>query len=229
MFLLIILTMQLTKFAIFKRKSMSIVMMMLLVMFLLKPTGVLALNNQSKIKSNSIQKCDHIRSNESAQGISSYLVCHNFNAWSDLNSELKSIINKSAPDLFFLKPNQPIQLTSELNMTRFFEITDSGNPGSLYVYGLSGVTLYPWPSFSKCDNNPGPRSLFLFLSTIEFYVINTPSGGCTCNRDLLPDNSNTQVSLLSSSCISKIHIDFGNTYGSTFCPYLFNLYATNGG
>jgi hypothetical protein len=143
------------------------------------------------------------------------LRCVEFDALSDLNSELVSINSTSKPNIVMLKPSERILLTYELNMSLL------ANSDELYLYDLIGVNVYPGSFFSNCTK----KTLFLSLSAIGFYVNNLPPNGYTCTSDLIPDGYPTRVSLF-SAFINHLVIRNGNTQGSlqsqtTICPYVF--------
>jgi hypothetical protein len=151
----------------------------------------------------------------STQSYSSNLTCTEFNSWSEVNDEFSSIKNSNNPNPISLKPSELILLTSELNITRVAYSYD------LFLYGVSGINVYPWPalSFTCCFE----KGLNLFFSTIEFYVNSKPPSDYTCSPALIPDNTTASVSLF-SKYLQGITLHYGNTYGSssrTVCPYLF--------
>jgi hypothetical protein len=164
---------------------------------------------------NATAKCENVfekRYNKSD------LTCHQFSSWNEANEALKAtnFTNPTAP--VFMKPSEPILLTSELNTSLVLFSS------ALLFYGLSGVNVYPWPAW-----NNDQKGFSLFLSKIEFHVNSTPPTGYICSPNLLPDDSATSVSLLSSH-IKSIIIIYGNKYSSSaICPFLFkNAQLTDG-
>jgi hypothetical protein len=125
-------------------------------------------------------------------------------------------------DPIYVKPSKPILLTSELNIS----LLAYSNPfcfssNQIFLYDISGVNVYPWPPL-VCTNCQ-KKTLDLDLSTIEFYVNNTPSTSYSCSPDLIPDDSATSVSFL-STYLDQLTVSYGNTYAissQTICPFLF--------
>jgi hypothetical protein len=145
----------------------------------------------------------------------SNLTCDEFSSWSEVNTELISnncTINPPNPVTLML--SEPILFTSELNVSFVDSFYD------LWLYGVSGVSVYPWPALSVGSSK---KSMIFNFSTIEFYVNNTPPSGYTCTPRLLPDNSAKSVSFL-SSYTDTIFFGYGNKYSSSsqsVCPFLF--------
>jgi hypothetical protein len=150
------------------------------------------------------QTCIYTRYNSTFPSIS--LICHNFNAWSELTAELVSINHTFLPNPIIFKPNQPIALTSELNMSL---VAFSSDDNRYIFYDLSGVNVYPWPPLTCLECTK--KSLYLYSSTIKFYVNNTSVYPCTAA--LIPDNSVDRVSFL-SKYLDGIYIEYDNTYGT---------------
>jgi hypothetical protein len=148
-----------------------------------------------------------------------YLICDNFNAWSELNEELVSINKSLSPNPVIFKPNQPIPLSSELNMSLVAYNSSTPDLQRYSVYTILGVNVYPWPPCFSCI----AKILSLYLSTMKFYVNGTSPADYTCTPDLIPDNTATSVSLL-STYINGINVNFGNKFDSgsnAVCPFLF--------
>jgi hypothetical protein len=149
--------------------------------------------------------------------------CYNFKSWSEINEVINELHKnkdcKIAPYQIFLKPSAPIQLTSELNISFGFTISADLNSSIILIAGVTGVEVCPWPaSFYGLQ-----QCLTLSLSTVQFYVNNTPPWEYTCDPGLIPAYSPKSVSFF-STYIGEIDIDYGNTYGSasqTVCPFVF--------
>jgi hypothetical protein len=118
-----------------------------------------------------------------------------------------------------VKPNQPIPFSGTFNATQF---------SSLFLYGLSGVSMYPWPCCSVA------KILHILFSNVGFFVNDTSPGNYICSAGIIPDSvfptSSTNVTLFSK--LNMVKIEYGNTYGSgsdAVCPYLFkNAYVMFG-
>jgi hypothetical protein len=131
-------------------------------------------------------QCDPYTCNNSSYS----LTCRDFNSWSELNTVF--ITNHKnctkAPGFIGLQPSSPIVLTSELNISiGFFKIVNGNN--IVWVSGLKGVNVYPWPALDL--NEFGLKQFVLFFSAVNFYVNNTPPSVYTCNSNLVPDNCHT--------------------------------------
>jgi hypothetical protein len=134
----------------------------------------------------------------------SALICHDLHSWSEAIKSINSI-NCTNRDLIVLKPLSPILLTSELSFV-------STTYPSFFIYGVSGVNVYPWNSV--CSNC---AAVSLGLSNIEFYVNNQPPSQYTCSPSLVPSGSS-----FFQSYLLQLTLIGGNTYGSSaVCPYLF--------
>jgi hypothetical protein len=142
------------------------------------------------------------------------LACRNFNSWSELDDTICFLYKCNAPqDSVSFQPSEPIVLTSELNISLV------ANANDLNIYGVSGISLYPWLACPECDN----MTLSLYFSTIEFYVNHTDPSGYICSPGLIPDDSANRVSLF-SSLVNRLFVGHGNTIGSSskmICPFLF--------
>jgi hypothetical protein len=154
-------------------------------------------------------KCDCINLTEITN-----LNCYDLSSWSELNKELSSAACfDSMPNSINFMPSQPILLTNKLKISQITRY-------NLKVYGLSGLSLYPWPFCSNCTK----VRLVISISRLDFYVNNKSSSEFACSPDIIPDDSSKGVSLI-SSFINLVELDFGNTYGSSssqlICPYLF--------
>jgi hypothetical protein len=91
------------------------------------------------------------------------------------------------------------------------------------IGGVSGVDVYPWPAVHIHGLKFSKKTLSLSLSTVEFYVNNTPPGEYTCGHGLIPDDSSNGVSLF-STYLDQVIIDYGNMYGTAaqaVCPFVF--------
>jgi hypothetical protein len=141
-------------------------------------------------------------------------------AFNELHNKINCTGGIYDPSTISLMPNEPIILTHELNITFLFT-TISAKANEFNIAGVSGINVYPWPSFH------GPKlsttDLSLDLSILEFYVNNTPPGEYTCGPGLIPDDSSKSVSLF-SAYLFEFFINYGNTYGSasqSVCPFVF--------
>jgi hypothetical protein len=123
-------------------------------------------------------------------------------------------------------PKEPILISSELNFSIEFNNRPVQQDFHTTMYGVSGIDLYPWPSLklSQCHGYSCPKNnLIIFLSTIEFYVNNTPPSGYTCSSNIIPDETPHECSFF-SSYLNSLTINYGNTYASSsqaVCPYIF--------
>jgi hypothetical protein len=152
------------------------------------------------------------------------VTCTEFDSWSKVNKAFSSIVCKNPPDPMYLKPSEPIVLTNELNISLVAFLKPVINssidyPNEIWLYGLSGVDVYPWPFCSNCVK----KSLILSFSVIQFFVNKKPPSDYNCTPSLIPDDSATSVSFLSNYA-SGILANYLNTYGSrsqAICPYLF--------
>jgi hypothetical protein len=140
-----------------------------------------------------------------------------------------SLINcpYNPPSPINLRPRDPIPLTSDLDLSLVaFSNTEFYTGNEVYLFAVSGVNVYPWPPYTcvvaqqyACQK----KTIYFVLSTIEFYVNGTPPNGYTCAQDLIPDESNLNVSFF-SAYVNSISINFLNTYGSSsqgICSHLF--------
>jgi hypothetical protein len=155
------------------------------------------------------------------QDLPSTLFCETHNSWSEVNEELTSLnCASNPPEEIYLQLLEPIPFTSDFNISD----PTLQSADELFLYGVSGVNVYPWPalvvsaSFIK-------KVLFLDFSIVEFYVNNTPPSGYTCSHDLIPDDSAKKTTLL-STYLNGFYIYYGNKYGSsssqsTICSQLF--------
>jgi hypothetical protein len=156
------------------------------------------------------------------QGQAFKITCNKFNSWTEVNTQFSSNNCTIPIDQVFLKPSEPILLTGELNIS----LMAYSNPAvfttnQLVLYSVRGVNVFPWPPLtcSGCAK----KNLAMYLSTVEFYVNNTPPGAYTCGPGLVPDDSSQNVSLFSSYLIG-FFVYYGNTYGTlsqSVCPFLF--------
>jgi hypothetical protein len=122
-----------------------------------------------------------------------------------------------------LKPRTPIQLTRELNFSLSLAYGDDVSNNDIFISGISGIDVYPWPAFHSYGPKSSTKTLHLTFSTVKFYVNNTPPGTYNCDPDLIPDDSSKSVSFF-STYLDSISIESGNTYGSMShaeCPFLF--------
>jgi hypothetical protein len=109
--------------------------------------------------------------------------------------EQASITCTNSTIQILLQPREPVLLNSEFNISGVLRY-------GLELYGVSGVSVYPWPLIDKLRQFE--VRLYLYFSTIEFYVNNKPPSAYTCALDLVPDDSTSTVSIfhhLSISCL----------------------------
>jgi hypothetical protein len=148
------------------------------------------------------------------------LNCYDFSLWSEVN-EINSLINCSNKAFYiYVKPIEPIVLTSDLDLCML--ACFQSIPLNLFLLGVSGLNVYPWPSSQSFGCNLQVY-LTIFMSTIDFYVNSTYISSYNCQRDLIPDDSSTNVSFFSSYTTS-LALQYGNKYGSSstaVCPYVF--------
>jgi hypothetical protein len=125
----------------------------------------------------------------------SNLTCTGFDSWSEVNTEFASIKCVHPPDPVYLQPKEPFLLTSELNVSLFTYANPAvQNSNQLKLYGLSGINVYPWPACPGCVK----KNLHIFVSTIQFYVNNTPPSDYACSPDIIPDDTSKSTSFLAS-------------------------------
>jgi hypothetical protein len=147
------------------------------------------------------------------------LTCTEINSWSEVSNEISSRKCKSPPNFINLCPSAPLVLSNELDISGFSKTNDTSSSNMISLMSLSGIEVYPWPFCPYCVKN----YFVVSFSSIKFYVNNKPPGSYNCSPDLIPEDSATTVSFL-STYTSYISIWNGNTYGSlsqTICPYLF--------
>jgi hypothetical protein len=155
----------------------------------------------------------------------SQLTCNGFESWSEVNDAVNSIINcSSLPYPIYLKPDEPILLTNELNITLISLLNPMSINMSLlwYFEGLLGVNIYPWPVLNF------PRSttytFFFIFSSIEFYVNNTHSRGFACDSGIMPNDSSSNIISIFSEYVDCLVFGYENTNDRSvqeICPYLF--------
>jgi hypothetical protein len=120
-----------------------------------------------------------------------------------------------------LHPNTPIPLSNELNLTVFTQYETAFSHHSLYIYGINGVNVYPWRALP-----PRPfanLNMYIYVSTVEFYMINKPLSDYACSPKLILDSPLTNSTSL-FSFVGSLFLHNGNTYNEAqqpLCPYIF--------
>jgi hypothetical protein len=159
-------------------------------------------------------------------------LCDDFKSWSELNTILnESQAISTNTTLISIHPSEPIQLTSDLNITRlmscFYDIDMETNDQDIEmtfdILGISGIDFMLWPMIAKMRAHLKVGISFE-QSRIEFYRNGTLLTDNQCSAEMIykyRDNTNTFFKLFKDITFKR-----QNTYPeNSICPYLFS--ATN--
>jgi hypothetical protein len=109
-----------------------------------------------------------------------------------------------------LKPRAPLLLTQELNVSQLQLASKE-----IELLTIKGINVYPWPAKLNAQ-----CSLFIYMSTIEFFINGKPQSDFSCNKNLITDSDGSTSIFV--SVIAQIIILNQNTFNSApVCPFLF--------
>jgi hypothetical protein len=183
-------------------------------------------------------KLDHVNSLYDGSVDELNLFCHQFSSWRELTAlayapRITSYASCQPNPIVVLHPSTPLILTQELHIEHLaFLCNWNGDSARLRgalvkLFDFRGVNVYPWPVLTESgyDSVQLANSLYLIISTVEFYVNGTSD--YECNADLIAVNDSA-TSLFESTFTGGLFIQENSRYSSRpVCPHLFrNAFLT---
>jgi hypothetical protein len=140
--------------------------------------------------------------------VSKQLYCRRFDSWLQATALLENTPHFHDFASINLKPNNPLLLTSDLNITKAIA-NQTNQTFGIHIYGLKGIDLIGWSKNKKLV------SLFIYASTLKFHINNLALGDYQCTEQL--------NSMFFSYFTQVIFID-SVVYDPNvaLCPYMFS-------